>query len=125
VITRRVTLQGYAQLFTTYGRYGPFYSAPRDARLVSFSDLAPRPRPSLAEAPNSAIPEFHTGALNVNLVLRWEYRTGSTLFVVYTRGQVEADWSGRDPPFSLAPQALASGPTIDTILVKWSHYFSG
>ena len=85
----------------------------------------PRPRPSPAAAPNSASPEFHTGALNVNVVLRWEYRTGSTVFLVYTRGQEEADWSGRNPAFSLAPQALASGPTTDTILVKWSQYWNG
>jgi uncharacterized protein DUF5916/cellulose/xylan binding protein with CBM9 domain len=125
VLTRHLTLQAYAQLFTTYGHYGAFYTAPDGARRVSFSDLTPRPRPSPAEAPDAASPEFHTGALNVNVVLRWEYRTGSTLFLVYTRGQEEADWSGRNPPFSLAPQALASGPTIDTFLVKWSHYWAG
>jgi hypothetical protein len=28
------------------------------------------------------------------------------------------------PPFSLAPRSLAAGPTSDTLLVKWSHYFA-
>ena len=122
VITRRVTLQAYAQLFTTYGRYGAFRAAPAGLQRISFSDLAPIPRPASGDA---ASPESHSGVLNVNAVLRWEYHLGSTLFVVYTRSQDEGDWTGLGPPLSLAPQALASGPTTDTLMVKWSHYWGG
>ena len=120
VITRRVTLQAYAQLFTTYGRYGAFYAVPAGVRRVSFSDLAPADRPTSGDGAN---PEFRSAALNVNVVLRWEYRTGSTLFAVYTRGQEEAEWDR--PPMSLAPRSLATGPTTDTVMVKWAHYWAG
>jgi hypothetical protein len=34
-------------------------------------------------------PEFNSKALNSNLVLRWEYRRGSTLFVVWSHGRWE------------------------------------
>ncbi len=123
VLTRRLTLQGYAQLFTSYGSYGPFHEAPRGDGRISFSDLAPIPRPGSGDA---ATPEYRTSALNVNVVLRWEYRLGSTLFAVYTRGQEEPEWSGAGaPPFTLRPRGLATGPTVDAFLVKWSHYWSG
>jgi hypothetical protein len=33
------------------------------------------------------MPDTESATLNVNVVLRWEYRLGSTLFLVYTRAQ--------------------------------------
>ena len=43
--------------------------------------------------------------MNVNLVLRWEYRLGSTLFLVYTRAQTPALTvaPGNSAQFELAP----------------------
>ena len=35
-------------------------------------------------------PDTLTATLNVNVVLRWEYRLGSTAFLVYTRAQTPA-----------------------------------
>jgi hypothetical protein len=83
-----------------------------------------RPRVTLRVA--VAEPDFRTGALALNAVLRWEYRLGSTLFLVYRRGQTEPEWDGDDGPAprTLRPWALALGPTTDTILVKWSHRLS-
>src|SRR5512133_3891246 len=128
VLTPKLTLQVYAQLFTSYGRYGQFWEAtPRPGGIRS-TDLRPRPRPVLdADPPFPWVgdPEFRTGALAVNAVLRWEYRRGSTLFVVYTRSQNEPDWDGIGPaPRTLRPWELGLGPTVDTILVKWSHWLS-
>ncbi len=123
VITRRLTLQAYAQLFTSYGRYGPFYEAARGDGRITFADLTSIPRPATGDA---ASPESRTSVLNLNVVLRWEYRLGSTLFAVYTRGQEETEWEGPGmPPFTLRPRGLAVGPTEDTVLFKWSHYWGG
>ncbi len=130
VVTRRLTVQAYAQLFTAYGRYGAFYYAPRGDGRIGFSDLRPRARPVAGDAADPfafvADPDFRSGALVVNAVLRWEYRLGSTLFLVYTRGQSEPEWDGGTGPAprTLRPWALAAGPTTDTILVKWSHWLS-
>ena len=32
-------------------------------------------------------PDFTTGVFNANAILRWEYRPGSTLFVVWQHGR--------------------------------------
>ena len=43
------------------------------------------------------------GALNINVVLRWEYLLGATLFVIYRRSQV--------PNLSLAPGQPGGSPS--------------
>ena len=40
-----------------------------------------------AATPTPTTPDTEEATLNINLVLRWEYRLGSTLFVVYTHNQ--------------------------------------
>jgi hypothetical protein len=127
VLTRRLTLQGYAQLFTSYRRYGRFWQAEARGGRIRSSDLRPRPRPVPGDAfEDDASPEERTGALAVNAVLRWEYRLGSTFFLVYTRAQGEPGWDGAGPaPDTLRPWALGRGPTTDTILIKWSRLWTG
>lgn len=65
----------------------------------------------------------------MNIVLRWEYRLGSTLFLVYQRAQAElgyADAPGdRSPAATLEPRGLAAGPAVDTVQVKWTYRWSG
>ncbi len=64
--------------------------------------------------------------MNVNAVLRWEYRLGSTLYLVYTRSQRELPPSGgREVPGSLGAPELFRGPAADTLLVKWSWWRGG
>ncbi|HYO72181.1 MAG TPA: DUF5916 domain-containing protein [Archangium sp.] len=118
VVTPRLTLQAYAQLFTDFGRYGAFYEArSRGAPIRVDRDLVP----SNYVGP----PGFHDAALNLNLVLRWEYRLGSTLFFVYSRAQQEGAYPrGVTPPATLLPGNLFSGPTNDAFLVKWSYWWS-
>ncbi|HET8538624.1 MAG TPA: DUF5916 domain-containing protein [Anaeromyxobacter sp.] len=127
VLTRRLTLQAYAQLFTSYGRYGAFWQAAARDGVVRSSDLKPRDRPGGGDPAFAALgdPEFRSGALSVNAVLRWEYRLGSTFFLVYTRAQREPEWDGGGPaPRTLRPWELGTGPITDAILVKWSHWWS-
>jgi hypothetical protein len=119
VLTPRLTFQVYAQLFTDYGRWGPLFQAPRqpDGRTVTRSHLEPLP----GVTPS---PDFHDSDLVVNAVLRWEPRPGSTLFVVYARGQSRAlgeDAAGL-PPRDLLPHGLPRGPTTDSVMVKWSWW---
>jgi uncharacterized protein DUF5916 len=123
LITPRLTLQAYAQFYTTYAHHGPFYSAQaRDGRIRP-ADLVPNA--ALDPAVVVANGEGRDTALNLTVVLRWEYRLGSTIYLVYARSQ-EQDWSQRTSaiPFTLEPRALAQGPTVDTFLVKWAYWFS-
>jgi hypothetical protein len=118
VLSPRLTFQAYAQIFSTYFAYQTPYAATvaSGADRISAGDLVPSPLP--VGAPD---PDGRDVALNVNLILRWEYRLGSTLFLVYTRSQGEP--AGTDGA-TLAPRDLGSGPATDTFLVKWTYWWS-
>ena len=119
VLTPRLTLQAYAQLFSQRGAYRAFYSADlASGGPVRLADLSP--------VQHAGAPGFHGAALNVNVVLRWEYLLGSTLYLVYTRSQQE--WpltEGQPLPATLLPSGLSRGPATDALLVKWSYLWSG
>jgi hypothetical protein len=118
VLARTLTLQGYLQFFTDVSRFGPFFEA-RSANggAIHQSDLKPTSYTDTASS--------HASALNVNLVMRWEYRLGSTFFVVYARQQSElGSVVGAGPSNSLAPHRLMRGPTTDALMIKWAYWFS-
>jgi hypothetical protein len=116
VITPTLTLQAYAQLFSAYGSYFPFYraSSPGKAPILE-ANLIPTGEPE---------ERYHTASLNVNLVARWEYRLGSTLFAVYTHAQEEPELAdGEIAPATLLPALLGKGPSTDVFMIKWSYWW--
>ncbi|WNG43023.1 carbohydrate binding family 9 domain-containing protein [Archangium minus] len=118
VVTPRLTLQAYAQLFTAYGTYGTYYEGMSDVRHspIRFASLVP------VEHENTD--DFHDVGLNLNVVLRWEYRLGSTLYVVYTHGQQRLPVAdGVRPPRTLMPHGLLAGAAQDALMLKWSWYW--
>lgn len=119
VISPAISLQAYAQLYTEFRRYGPFYTA------MSLDRSPIRPRDLLQGGTPSSSPDSHSSALNVNLVLRWEPSLGTTLYLVYARSQRELPWGAPGSPSAiLYPRALGPGPTVDSVLVKLSHVFT-
>jgi hypothetical protein len=119
LLTPRLTLQAYAQLFVSTGVYGPYYTGAGQAGgRIRTQDLVPGGSPS-------EVPDFHTTALNLSAVLRWEWRLGSTLYAVYTRAATEPGLAaGEAPAGDLRPVGLGQGPTTDTVLVKWSWFWA-
>jgi hypothetical protein len=119
--TPRLTLQTYAQLFLASGHYD---------QLSSFqADLAtPRPAIRLADlqpfagAP-STNPDFQNGVLNVNVVVRWEYMLGSTIFLVYTRAQVPSTTLAPGEAAALSVGAVNRAPAQDVLLLKVSYWW--
>jgi hypothetical protein len=116
--TPRLSLQLYAQLFLASKHYRDFsVFATGQSRVVSLDDLRPTTQRPTAN------PDLEEAAVNLNLVLRWEYLLGSTLFFVYTRGQ--------SPSLSLLPGqegrldlgALKRAPASDVLLVKLSYWW--
>ncbi len=86
--TPALSLQLYLQPFVTTGDYGAIKELARP-RSYEF-----RPWDGLEENP-----DFHRRSLRSNLVLRWEYRPGSTLFAVWQQSR-DRDFDGvRDPRF--------------------------
>ena len=118
--TPRLSLQSYAQLFLAsahYSAFSSFSAGSAEARpAIRLGDL----RASAAPAGN---PDFQEGALNVNVVLRWEYALGSTLYAVYTRSQVPraALLDGQLARLDLG--ALRRGPASDAFLIKLSYWW--
>ncbi len=114
VLTPRLTFQLFAQLFADSGRYGPVYSAVPAGGKIFTADLSP------IHPAGFSLPDFHHTVFNLNAVLRWEYRLGSTFYAVYTRSQRELP--AAPPPFGLAPQW--GGPTEDNFMVKWAYWWN-
>jgi hypothetical protein len=121
--TPRLTLQGYAQLFLAsghYADYSEFQSSPTGPRpVVNLGAL----RPYDAALPYN--PDFEQGILNVNVVLRWEYRLGSLLYVVYTRAQTPTIVLGTNDVGMLNLGAVGKAPASDALLLKASFWWGG
>jgi hypothetical protein len=113
--TPALTLQGYAQLFVDRVRFSEFSTAPAGDHEIALDELSPAARP--AESP-----DFVDGALNATVVLRWEFRPGSTLYWVYTRAQdhAAADEQGRS---GLPAIQTLRAPAADVLLLKLSWWF--
>lgn len=115
-----LTLQVYGQGFVAFGRSSDFSSFARTGaarQQILLSDLVPGERP-LGEEPN-----FTSGTLNANVVVRWEYRLGSTVYVVYSHGQSD----GKSPPLEGAGRVdlrlVSPRPAADVFLIKASYWW--
>jgi hypothetical protein len=59
--------------------------------------------------------------LNANVVLRWEYRAGSTVYAVWSQGRSEEAQRG-DAGLGTLNRDLWSAPATNVFLVKVAHY---
>jgi hypothetical protein len=65
--------------------------------------------------------DFKDWSLRGNAVLRWEYRTGSALYLVWTQKRSER----YDDPFQpMSPELVGQIPTENILLAKLTYYFS-
>lgn len=92
------TLEGYAEPFIASGRYERFgeLSAPRskdlrtygsDGTTIAAAANGTRTVTDGAQTFTLANPDFHVRSFRSNLVLRWEWNPGSTLFVVWQQNR--------------------------------------
>jgi Domain of unknown function (DUF5916) len=112
VISPRMSLQFYSQPLLATGDYWDFRSlvAPRTFDFNPIEDLAGNP-------------DFNFKSLKVNAVFRWEWRLGSTLYVVWTDQRQDV----RNPgTFRLGRDArdLFRAPADDVLMVKVSYWVS-
>jgi hypothetical protein len=133
--TPQLTLQAYAQAFLAVGHFDDMRSIARgDAaargNVIHLSDLA-NPAVAMPVAPLPAAqpppPDFQDAALNVNVVFRWEYRLGSTIYFVYSHSQiptVPVPMMGFANPAALDPHAFGHGGTSDVFLLKFSSWWA-
>ena len=115
-VTPELTLQIYAQPFVSKGTY----SNPRELanpRAAAYDDRFKAYTGTLDSG-------FNVKQFNSNVVLRWEYRPGSTLFVVWTQGR--GDFLGMTGTRSLAGdfRDLFDLHPNNTFLVKASYWLN-
>jgi hypothetical protein len=117
--TPRLSLSLYTQLFLASKHYHDYFvfAAGRGGQAVHLDDLRPT-----TQLP-STNPDVEEAAVNINLVLRWEYLLGSTLFFVYTRGQTPGLTLGPGEQGRLDFGALKRAPAADVLLVKLSYWW--
>jgi hypothetical protein len=70
-----------------------------------------------------ANPDFSQREWNSNLVLRWEYKTGSTVYVIWSQNRTNADLFGDFSAGSEYRRLFGTHPD-NTILVKFNYWFS-
>jgi hypothetical protein len=117
----RLTLQAYAQLFGAGVAYGdPLRAVSQPGRsTVRFSGLEPaHPEDRADETLNV---DDRQAGLNVNVILRWEWRLGSTLYLVYAH-ETTADFrphpGGLDFGAELGAFSSDAATHADTFLLK-------
>jgi hypothetical protein len=116
-----LTLQAYAQAFLAAENYYDYAhitappSGPRPIVMLSQLEAAPG-------GPPSVVPDFERASLAINVVLRWEYHLGSTLYLLYARTQnpnviLEPFQTPRIDPY-----VLRNAPATDVLMVKLAYW---
>lgn len=114
-ISTALTLEAYAMPYMTAGTYAGFY------QVVSPRASAYEERLRLVDYQGED--RFTLGQLRSNLLLRWEYLPGSTLFLAWTREQTQ---QGNDVGVVRMDRELSSifaSRSYDSVLFKLSHLF--
>jgi hypothetical protein len=136
--TPNLSLQFYGQPFVSAGSYAEFkevadpYAAEFGDRFTLFGadqiTLDDEAETYDVDLDNDGQPDFDFGnpdfnykAFNANLVLRWEYRSGSTLFVVWNQSR---GGSSSDGSLSLWRDVgdLYRLPSTNSLIVKMSYW---
>jgi hypothetical protein len=107
-LQRNLTIQAYVQALLATIRYRDAFVADPMTRIVSLNDLQPATF-------DPAQYDAREGALNATVVGRWEYRPGSTAYLVYSHLQ-----GPDDDRATWDPAALVRGPKQDIVLLKLS-----
>ncbi|MBX6363524.1 MAG: carbohydrate binding family 9 domain-containing protein [Gemmatimonadetes bacterium] len=137
-LSAHLTLQLYAEAFLSAGRYDRFGEvvAPLAARAedrVAWIAPArlrrlPERREVVVDAGSPAEitfadPAFSERDAHVNLLLRWEFRPGSTIFLVWTQQRLDQRVAAFDVARDLS--RLGHAPSTNALLLKVSYWLSG
>ena len=110
-----LTLQAYAQPFVSKGRN----SDVRELANPRATQYTARYQP-YAFTPG----DFNSKFFNSNLVVRWEYRPGSTLFVVWSQGRDDFESTMGTRPFNKDFGRLFNAYPRNTFLIKMSYWLT-
>jgi len=120
LFSRNQSLELYAQPYISVGDY----SNAVELEHPDTYDLIPYGEPGYQVADN----DFSYTSVNFNVVYRWEYRPGSTIYLVWTQGRSAYDLrsntaSGGHYENSLRAADLFASEPANTFLIKVSYWF--
>jgi len=138
--TPKLTLDLYAQPFVSAGEYGGLKEV-SDPRAKEFDDRFSRFGTALSlddgtysvDRDGDGVadftfgrPDFNYKALRSNVVLRWEYRPGSALFVVWSQNRENFEPDGRFRVSRDFGRLLDGGrsPSTNVLLVKFNYWLN-
>jgi hypothetical protein len=110
--TKDLSFQLYNQLFFAAGNYKNFKA------LTSPDTFGP-----LASGIYTDNPDFNSRSMNLNAVLRWEYRPGSTLFLVWTQARSGSGTPG-DASFRRNLAGIFDAPGENVLLLKLNYWWN-
>jgi Domain of unknown function (DUF5916)/Carbohydrate family 9 binding domain-like len=114
-MTPNLSLQVYAEPFVSAGSYANFKEL-IDGRADNYED---RYRPY----GYSGSPDFNIRSFRTTNVLRWEYRPGSQLFLVWQQGKSDYLEQG-DFRFGRDFSGVFSAPSRNVFLIKFSYWLN-
>lgn len=118
--TPTTTLQVYASPFITKGTYSSLRELDRPRARVYEDRYQPYTNEEIGDDPGGInFKEFRS-----NVVFRWEYRPGSTLFLVWSQGRQDFQRQEGDRNFGGDLKDLFNQRADDTFLVKVSYWFA-
>lgn len=118
-VTPDISIQYYGSPFTSVAKYDDFKVA-ADTRSRRYAD---RFRPLAGGELTFADPDFSFNELRSNLVARWEYLPGSTLYVVWSHNRSYQD-TMYAPGWNTNLDHLFGLPAVNTFMVKVNYWFS-
>jgi hypothetical protein len=119
--TPDVTLQTYVQPFISKGTYSNVRQLSATPRAEAYDDrYAPFINPSVTSNPGG----FNFKAFQSNMVFRWEYNPGSTLFLVWNEGRQGFNSLEGTQGFNGDVRDLLRLHPANTFLVKVSYWLN-
>jgi hypothetical protein len=135
ILSPRMSLQMYLQPLLSVGRYSGFKEAaqPRTYDFLRYGEAgstitfdpdagAYLVQPATGSPFVIPNPDFNFTSLRVNTVFRWEFKPGSTLYVVWTQQREDETTTGR---FAFNPDIsrMMRAPGDNVFMVKMSYWF--
>jgi len=110
--TKDLSLQFYNQLFFASGAYKSY-------KALTSPDTFGTLTPGLY----TENPDFNSRSMNVNALFRWEYRPGSTLFLVWTQARSGSGIPG-DAAFGRNLAGIFDAPSENVLLMKFNYWWN-
>ncbi len=128
-----LSLQAYAQPFVATGRYSAFKDVDNAGahkyadrfQSITGTDYTEDSNNIYVSRGGQAYtlgrPDFDLRQLRSTIVLRWEYRPGSSVFAIWSHGQTNTLYDGRFD-FGRDLSGLARDPSDDVVMVKVNYW---